>query len=948
MKDDPLKQSKSEQRISDPVRRERLIEDILSSINDGLYALDFEWRFIYINQRAAQNVYKKPEDLIGKNLWEIFPHLRGTVVEEKFRQAMLERAPVHIESIGAVRTNWYDVSVYPSSEGITVYWTDITERRQLEEQIESLARFPQENPNPVMRISGEGNLTFANQASQPLLLEWGCKVGQPFTAMWLGRVTEALSSSKRITANFQCSNTVYALEFVPILEKGYVNLYARDVTAQVRSADALAKNNAELELRVQARTQEMLKTNEQLKLEITERNRVEESLRLSNAYNRSLIEASLDPLVTITPDGKVGDVNAATEAVTGCTRQELIGTDFHSYFTEPEKARAGYRQVFKTGLVRDYELEIRHVDGHITPVLYNASVYSDKSGEVMGVFAAARDITERKQSEQQRILLTTALEAAANGIIITDREGTILWANPALANMTGYARPEIIGRNPRFLQSGLQDKSFYHQLWETILSGQVWRGEITNRRKDGSLYPEEMTITPLLDPQHRLTYFIAIKQDISERKRIEQALADDRQRLLALSQSERDQRQFAESLAQANLAINASLELDQVFNHILDHIQLAIPYRAAAIILLEDGRAHLVHQHGIDNAPEDALPSLENFMVADFPLLERINHTHQAQRIADTRLEPEWVNSSGLEWVRSGLLAPLQIGERVLGFVNLMGDQPNQFDLVALDRLTAFASQASLVIQNAHLFESLEKSLAQEQAVRERLIQSEKFAATGRMLASVAHELNNPLQTIKNCLYLIKQEALSDSPIQEYLEMAFSETGRLANLVGQLRELYRPRGASAFRMQDLNRILEDVHVLLAPHLTNQSISWKQSPAAAQLNIFCDTDQIKQVFINICMNAIEAMQPKGGEIKVSLVRSQDGSQAGVVFKDTGPGIPPEIMANLFEPFTTTKTSGLGLGLSICYELVQRHNGQITVESQVNEGTTFTIWLPLVQS
>ena len=133
----------------------------------------------------------------------------------------------------------------------------------------------------------------------------------------------------------------------------------------------------------------------------TERHLADEAVRRASAYNRSLIEASLDPLVTIAPDGKITDVNNATEKVTGLSRQQLIGTDFSDYFTDPGKARAGYEQVFREGLVQDYELEIRHRDGHVTPVLYNASVYRDEAGDVIGVFAAARDISERKRAEEE-------------------------------------------------------------------------------------------------------------------------------------------------------------------------------------------------------------------------------------------------------------------------------------------------------------------------------------------------------------------------------------------------------------------------------------------------------------------------------------------------------------------------------------------------------------------
>lgn len=164
--------------------------------------------------------------------------------------------------------------------------------------------------------------------------------------------------------------------------------------------------------------------NRLLVLEVEERRRAWEELRRAGAYNRSLLEASLDPLVTIGPDGKITDVNAATEAVTGFAREELIGTDFSDYFTEPDKAKAGYAQAFKEGLVRDYPLEVRHREGSVTPVLYNATVYRDEEGRVAGLFAAARDVTELKRAEakirklneelEQRVIERTAQLEAAN------------------------------------------------------------------------------------------------------------------------------------------------------------------------------------------------------------------------------------------------------------------------------------------------------------------------------------------------------------------------------------------------------------------------------------------------------------------------------------------------------------------------------------------------------
>ena len=140
--------------------------------------------------------------------------------------------------------------------------------------------------------------------------------------------------------------------------------------------------------------------------------------RQASQYARSLIEASLDPLVTISAEGKITDVNEATVKVTGVPREQLVGSDFSPYFTEPEKAREGYQLAFAEGLVADYPLTIRHADGKLTDVLYNASVYKDTQGDVLGVFAAARDITDRKRREA----ILQEIQSFAEAIVETVRE----------------------------------------------------------------------------------------------------------------------------------------------------------------------------------------------------------------------------------------------------------------------------------------------------------------------------------------------------------------------------------------------------------------------------------------------------------------------------------------------------------------------------------------------
>jgi len=182
--------------------------------------------------------------------------------------------------------------------------------------------------------------------------------------------------------------------------------------------------------------------------DITERKQAEEALRTLSNYNRSLIEASLDPLVTIDPDGKIADANPATEMVTGYLRRELIGTDFCDYFTEPEKARQSYQRVFQEGMVRDYPLEILHHDGHITSVLYNAIVYRDDSGRICGVFASARDITALKQSEAALKESETKYRTVADFTYDWETwrlpDDTYRYVSPSCERITGYTAEEFL------------------------------------------------------------------------------------------------------------------------------------------------------------------------------------------------------------------------------------------------------------------------------------------------------------------------------------------------------------------------------------------------------------------------------------------------------------------------------------------------------------------------
>ena len=230
--------------------------------------------------------------------------------------------------------------------------------------------------------------------------------------------------------------------------------------------------------------------------------------------------------------------------------------------------------------------------------------------------------------------------------------------------------------------------------------------------------------------------------------------------------------------------------------------------------------------------------------------------------------------------------------------------------------------------------------------MRAQLIQADKNSALARMVASVAHEINNPIQTIKNCIFLLRKDVGPTSEATEILDMAASEATRIGDLVARLREIYRPSKEFVPKPFDVLDVLQSVQSLLQPHLQHHDVQWKLHSANGSFLVNGIADQIKQVFLNICLNAIDAMENKEGEISIE-VSAREPSKVCISFTDTGKGILPEDLPYIFEPFYTKKEKGSGLGLSICHEIVKNLNGQITVESQPGQGATFTVWLPTIQ-
>jgi len=258
--------------------------------------------------------------------------------------------------------------------------------------------------------------------------------------------------------------------------------------------------------------------------DITQRKQMEQLTKASLQYSRSLIEASLDPLVTINAEGKITDVNRATELVTGVARDKLINSDFADYFTDPEEARAGYQLVFSKGYVTDYPLAIRHVSGKITDVLYNASVYVDPNGKVSGVFAAARDITERKrvieELREQKEFFHLIAENIGDFIAVLDVKGRRIYNSPSYMQFFGSKR-DMRGSDS-FAEIHPDDRERVRNAFnDTVKSGRGRQLEYRMVIADGSVRIMESRGNVIRDKNGKVTRVVVVSHDITERKHME-------------------------------------------------------------------------------------------------------------------------------------------------------------------------------------------------------------------------------------------------------------------------------------------------------------------------------------------------------------------------------------------------------------------------------------------
>ena len=250
-----------------------------------------------------------------------------------------------------------------------------------------------------------------------------------------------------------------------------------------------------------------------------------EKLAIQQKRIEAIMLASPDPVVVFDNDHHCVYLNPAFTRFFGWTLDEVYGREL-PYIPAAHKgpAELGMEQIVTTGRMKPLETQRMTKDGRLLDVLISAASIKDQNDRMTGLVANLHDISPLKEAEASRRMLATAMEQAAEAVVITDLGGDILYVNPAFEKVTGYSKQEVLGQNPRILKSDHQDQKFYQDLWGTITSGEVWSGHLVNRKKNQELFHEEATISPVRDPNGAITNYVAVKRDVSKEMHLEQRL----------------------------------------------------------------------------------------------------------------------------------------------------------------------------------------------------------------------------------------------------------------------------------------------------------------------------------------------------------------------------------------------------------------------------------------
>ena len=691
----------------------------------------------------------------------------------------------------------------------------------------------------------------------------------------------------------------------------------------------------------------------------------EEALGRAEALSHLLIEGMRDMVFVANEQGRFTYVSPSAESLTGYTQAELtsgqITLEWLIHPADHERAREQMQAALE-GHGTEIESRMIRKDGTLSWVAVSVVPLRDAAG-LQGVL---RDVTTRHHTEEA--LRTRSAELAALNLLaqrisesldpqamLTETLGALMdVVNAELGLVYTLDGDRLRVRAWHGLSADMVAEADLPEVTQRLHLGEmrVQRGQPSDQAGEAFPFPQAVgthswVSLPLRDRRQPLGLLVLASRDSQsfDVAEIDFLAAATEQIGLGLRNAQlyAEAQQRATELAlinQATHAVNSTLNLDIVLETIMTQAIEVLQGEAGSVLLLEESSGDLVFAAAAGR-------SGERLRGTRVPVASSI--AGQAVRenrsliVGNAQRDDQWyrrVDSiSGLT-TQNLLATPLRARDRIIGVLEVVNKLDGQFTLTDLALLEALAVPAATAIENARLYGGALRHAEEIQRSQAQLIRSEKLAATGRLAVSLAHEINNPLQAIQNLLYVMLDYEVSDAKRREFLEMARDETSRLIALVQQTLEFYRPAQAQAGPI-DLNATVERVLALARKKLAHSDVEVDLQLAPDLPPVNGMADQIAQVFLNLIVNAAEAMHD-GGRLCIQSRASDD--HAEMVFADTGPGIAPEDSVHIFEPFYTTKDSGTGLGLAVSYSIVESHQGTLGVNSVPGHGATFTVRLP----
>jgi len=727
--------------------------------------------------------------------------------------------------------------------------------------------------------------------------------------------------------------------------------------------------------------------------------------QILNCLSEQVFPFECDGILVLDLNSQIQEASRLASDLMGYPVRELMGKDFRGFLTEQDcgifegmcrEIRSGEHKKLST------EMQLVAASGDRRDVeMYLTMVRHTAEGRI---YVRLRDVTHWKRVETKLLEATHKFqkisEMGEDAILVLNPSYRVEFANSMAEVLAGYSHKELMGIDFLSLLEE-RDRKVLMDFYESARETEGRRFCAQMELKTAARRPRscDVCISAASIGEGEKKIFVYIR-DLSERLRMEKKLREANEFLSNLIESSTDAI-IAADMKGTVIIFNKGAEqlLGYKAEEVVGKSNVANFYppgvaRQIMRMLRSDpygGKGRLLPHRiiGVSRSGEHIPISLAGALiyqdgreVASVGILYDLRQILKAQ---EELLESEAKFRYLFETVRHGLYFSTREGKFLdcnEAMVQMLG-YPNKEEVLALDlaqdlyldpshrlqfqrmieakgsvkdyevQFKRKGGEPITVLLTAHVrkdrsgkvlgYQGLFVDITERRKLEQQLFQSEKLAAMGRLTAQIAHELNNPIYGIMNCLDLLKSEVPESSKKHRFLEMAASETRRISELLRGMLSFYRP-DEDVKAQVNLNTLINEVIFFLGKQLQEFKIQVVLDLEGGMPKIYASANQMKQVLLNLIMNAKTAMR-RGGTLTVSTA-SVDG-QVKLRVSDTGVGIPPEIRHRIFEAFFTTKSDvkGVGLGLSVCFGIIRQHEGKIEVESEVGAGTTFTVTLPL---